>query len=260
MTRASAAPPLPDVRDLHREVHVWTVEGGEHQVPEATELFESWLSPDEKRRYRRYIRNRDRELFLLAHALLRHTLSQYADADPAQWRFENGEHRRPELVGPLTDLDLRFNISHTPGLVAVLISDGIDAGVDVERTSSAVDPAKLAQNVFSSAEIRALEGLEHDALHTRFYECWTLKEAYIKARGLGLSLPLRKFAFSVDRDLDVRVEFEAPIHDDGSQWQFALWRPTGDHQGAVALRRGAGHDRHIVFRQGLAPLGGGHVP
>jgi len=232
-------------------VHVWTAEPCEFQAPETTKRFESWLSPDETLRYRRYIRKRDRDLYLLAHALLRHTLSRYADADPAQWCFETGEHGRPELIGPLADLDLRFNISHTQGLAAVLISDGIDAGVDVEGGRGAVEPAKLARNVFSDAEILGLEGLEPDALHRRFYEFWTLKEAYIKARGLGLSLPLRKFAFSIDRDLDIRVEFEAPIRDDGSEWQFALWRPTDRHQGAVALRRGAEHDRRIIFRRGL---------
>jgi 4'-phosphopantetheinyl transferase len=233
---------------------VWTAEAGGTDSPETTELFESWLSPDETRRYRRFVRKRDRELFLLAHALLRHTLSRYADADPARWRFETGEHGRPELVGPFADLDLRFNISHTPGLAAVLISDGIDAGIDIESRNGAADPAALARKVFSDAEVRSLEGLEHDALHRRFYELWTLKEAYIKARGLGLRLPLRKFAFSIDRELDIRVEFDPAIRDDGSQWQFALWQPTDRHQGALAARRGAGRDRRIVFRRGLGDV------
>ena len=241
-------------RDLREEVHVWTAQACQYHAPETTVLFESWLSPDETRRYHRYLRKRDRDLFLLAHALLRHTLSLYASAEPAQWCFETGEHGRPELSGPFADLDLRFNISHTPGLAAVLISDGIDAGVDVERRkrTRAFEPAMMARKVFADAEILRLEGLEQDALHRRFFEFWTLKEAYIKARGLGLSLPLRKLAFSVDRDLEIRVEFEAPIRDDGSQWQFGLWRPTDEHQGAVALRRGAGDDRRIVFRRGLA--------
>ena len=255
MTATSTALRSPDSRDLREEVHVWTAETRERQAPETIQLFESWLSPEETRRYHRYIRKRDRDLFLLAHALLRHTLSWYAEVEPAQWCFETGEHGRPELVGPFADLDLRFNISHTPGLAAVLISNGIDAGVDVERRSTTTDRSRLARSVFSEPENLALEGLENDASRTRFYEIWTLKEAYIKARGLGLSLPLRKLAFSVDRNRDVRVGFEAPIRDDDSQWQFSLWRPTDEHQGAVALRRGAGPDRRLVFRRGLALRG-----
>ena len=96
------------MRDLHREIHIWTAETGDYPA----RLFESWLSGDETRRYHRYIRQHDRDLFLLAHALLRHTLSQYADVEPARWRFEIREHGRPELIGSVADLDLRFNISH----------------------------------------------------------------------------------------------------------------------------------------------------
>lgn len=238
----------PDARDLGREVHIWTAEeAGDYP----TERFESWLSAQETRRYHRYIRKRDRDLFLLAHALLRHTLSQYADVEPADWSFEIGEHGRPELTGPLADIDLRFNISHTPGLAAVLISDRVDAGVDVERRGTVADRAKLARRVFADAERVALDGLTLEEVDHRFYEFWTLKEAYIKARGLGLNLPLRKFAFSIDRERDIAIAFEEPVRDDGAQWQFALWQPGTEHQGALAVRRGAEQDRAIVFREGL---------
>jgi 4'-phosphopantetheinyl transferase len=239
------------LRDLCDEVHIWTSELCNDPSPEDILLFESWLSSEETVRYRRYLRSQDRNLFLVAHALLRHTLSRYADTAPDAWHFETGEHGRPEIAGPLAELGLRFNISHTPGFVAVLVSDEIDAGVDVESPGRVADPAAMARRVFSGAENSALEGLEHDDFQTRFYELWTLGEAYIKARGLGLKIPLREFTFSVDRDLGVRVEFEAPIRDDAKQWQFRLWRPSERHQGAVALRRGVGPDRRLVFRPGF---------
>ena len=240
----------PDVRDLYREVHVWTAATGDYPVG----LFESWMSADETRRYHRYIRQEDRDLFLLAHALLRHTLSEYADVEPADWCFEIGQDGRPELIGPVTNLDMRFNISHTPGLAAVLISDGADAGVDVERRCGVDDRPALARTVFADAELAALGGLTAEEFDKRFYEFWTLKESYIKARGLGLKLPLRKFAFSVDGERGIEIEFEEPICDDSTQWQFALWRPGTEHQGAVALRRGAKQNRRIVFRKGLAAV------
>ncbi len=113
------------------EVHVWTADARESRAPEQMVLFESWLSPEETKRYRRYHRRCDRKLFLLAHALLRRTLSRYADVGPAEWRFDIAEHGRPELSAPFSGLGLRFNISHTPGLAAVVISNEADAGIDV---------------------------------------------------------------------------------------------------------------------------------
>lgn len=251
MTSATELVCRPDARDLRREVHVWTADLADNFTEQSITLFESWLCADETRRYHRYIRRQDRELFLLAHALLRHTLSLYADVEPAEWRFEIREHGRPELRGPVADLDLRFNISHTQGLAAVVISDSVDAGVDIERRRGVADRAALARRIFSDGELRTLDGLARVEFNNRFYEFWTLKEAYIKARGLGLTLPLGKFAFSIDPTRGIGIEFEEPIRDVASQWQFALWQPSAQHQGALALRRGTETDRRIVFREGL---------
>ena len=251
MTRSPVATASPELRDLRDEVHIWTSELCEDPSPEDIALFESWLSSEETVRYRRYLRSQDRNLFLVAHALLRHTLSRYAGTAPDAWHFDTGEHGRPEIAGPLAELGLRFNISHTPGFVTVLVSDEIDAGVDVESPGRVADPAAMARRVFSGAENSALEGLEHDDFRTRFYELWTLGEAYIKARGLGLKIPLREFTFSIGQGSDIRIHFEDSIQDDATQWQFRLWRPGERHQGAVAVRRGGGPDRRFVFRTGF---------
>jgi 4'-phosphopantetheinyl transferase len=233
-------------------VDIWTAEVWEFQNPEAVKLFLSWLSSDEQRRLKRYIRPRDRELFLYAHSLLRHTLSQYCDVDPAEWEFENGEHGRPELSGRFTSFGLRFNLSHTPGVVACLVSDAADAGVDVEGCDAAADPLKLAGNVFSEREFADLSKLSGAEMNQRFYEIWTLKEAYIKARGMGLALPLKGFTFTFEGSGPISISFDSSIDDDPAVWQFQHWRPGDKHQGAVALRRGSRHDRQIAFRRGLA--------
>lgn len=240
------------VSELLNAIDIWTAETWEFQNPEAMALFQSWLSNDERRRYGRYVRPRDRELFLFAHALQRHTLSQYADVEPGAWDFRSGEHGRPEITGDLARLGLRFNISHTPGVVACLVSDGADAGVDVENCDAAADPLKLAANVFSPAEFQAIKDLPAPDLNRRFYEIWTLKEAYIKARGMGLALPLKKFTFTIESSGTIQIRFDADLDDDPADWQFQLWQPSDKHQGAVALRRGSRHDRRIVFRRGLA--------
>lgn len=237
---------------LAHQAHVWSATTQGLRALGATELFEGWLSDDERERYRRYVSPPRRELFLFGRAVLRHTLSRYADVDPAGWVFVTGAHGRPELDDRHADLGLRFNLSHTPDLIVCLVSDGIDAGVDVEGTDRTADPLRLAGTVCSPRERRDLESLAPDALGARFYEIWTLKEAYIKARGVGMAMPLRKITVVGGGDGPVSMAFEPPIEDDPRHWQFALWRPDEGHQGALALRRGPGSDRALVFRRALA--------
>ncbi len=239
---------------LTDEVHVWWAATDEVRAFDQTDTFESWLTDDERERYRRYRRPEDRELFLFTRAALRHALSQYAGVEPGGWRFVTGEYGRPELDAPFSESGLRFNVSHTSGMIACLVSDGMDAGVDVEDIGRRSDILELARTVFSKAERRELEALPPDAAIARFYEIWTLKEAYVKARGMGLSLPVRKVTFTGGRRDGIGVSFETPIEDVARDWQFALWRPSPGHQGALALRRGAGGDRTIVFRPALAAL------
>jgi 4'-phosphopantetheinyl transferase len=234
---------------FQKEVHVWTARTLQE---EDRPLFESWLSPDEAERCRRYLRQGDQDLFLLAHAFLRHPLSRYADVAPNEWRFEKGEHGRPELAGPFLDLALRFNLSHTPGLVALIITNAGDAGIDVENRTSTRNPAQLARQVFSKSEQDSLRGLEKEDLRTRFYEIWTLKDAYIKARGMGLHLPLRQFSFSLDEARKVHIAFDPQMSDLSSHWDFELWEPGANHQGAIAIRVDREHRRSVVFQNGWA--------
>lgn len=239
---------------LVEEVHVWSAFTDDARALGATARFESWLSDDEVERYRRFRRAEDRELFLYTRATLRHALSQYADVEPERWRFVTAHGGRLELDSPFDALGLRFNVSHTPGLVACLVSDTVDGGVDVEGVGRASDVSKLAAIVCSSAEIEEMESLSADAADSRFYELWTLKEAYVKARGTGLKLPLNRVGFTGGRHAPITVTFDSPVEDDSQQWQFALWRPSPRHQGALALGRGARPDREVVFRPALATV------
>jgi 4'-phosphopantetheinyl transferase len=239
---------------LIEEVHIWSASTDDVRALRATRTFEAWLSDDEIERYRRFRRAGDRERFLLARATLRHALSQYADVEPERWRFVTARGGRPELDAPFDALGLRFNVSHTPGLVACLMSGTVSGGVDVEGLDRVPDVFKLAPIGCSSAEREELAGLPPAAANSRFYELWTLKEAYVKARGTGLKLPLNRVTFAGGGGEPIRVRFDAPVEDDPQQWQFALWRPSPRHQGALALRRGAGPDRAVVFRSTLASV------
>lgn len=239
-----------------REIHVWWALTSGIRALNATAVLEAWLGDDETARYRRIRRAEDRELFLFTRAALRHALSQYADVPPGGWRFATAESGRPELATPFDELGLRFSVSHTPGLVACLVSHTVSGGVDVERVGRVADVSKPAAVVCSKMEREELAGLAREAARTRFYELWTLKEAYAKARGGGLRLPLSHVTFRGGGIDPVSVCFDSPADDAPARWQFELWRPSPEHQGAVAASRDPGQRYTFVYRPALGAVSG----
>jgi 4'-phosphopantetheinyl transferase len=183
-----------------------------------------------------------RATHLLARALVRTTLSRYASVPPESWRFEVGAHGKPEIVGAP---GLRFNLSHTDGVVACAVAADVDVGVDVEDSQRRSSYLQVARRFFAAAEVDALERLPEVEQRQRFFEIWTLKEAYIKARGLGLPLPLRRFAFDRSDPASIAVAFDAELGESPEDWQLALARPTERHVLALALARGEAADRRV---------------
>jgi 4'-phosphopantetheinyl transferase len=239
------------VETLGASAHVWFCRVSASLSPAHVARWAELLDTVELARWQRYRRAEDRHLFLVAHAFLRTTLSRYAEVSPAHWQFCQGEHGRPKLVAPELGFDLRFNLSHTQGLVAVVVNQDIDCGIDVEPMDRDVDIDIVARRNFAIREQADVLARSGEARQRRFLELWTLKESYLKARGLGLSLPLAKFAMTVAKP--VTIAFEAPINDDPAAWQFHLSRPTAAHQLAVALRRDKSSDRSIVVREACLP-------
>lgn len=221
---------------LRREVHVWMV--APEAASSAAQLAEhrALLSADERDRCRRYLFENSRRQFLIGHALLRTTLSHYVDRDPRDWTFVPGPHGRPELIDAKGVPPLRFNISHTNGLVVVAIGLGGELGVDVEDVRRATRAPEFAAEFLAVPEREALAAASPADRHARFFELWTLKEAYLKARGLGLSLPLDTFWFRTDPPR-IAVSFLPAVDDDPETWQFVQTRPTQFHVMSVAARR-----------------------
>jgi 4'-phosphopantetheinyl transferase len=209
------------------------------------------VNADELARAERYLADKDRHLSLIAHAQLRRILSRYADVAAQQWRFVRGEKGRPELAEGQTGRPLRFNLSHTQGLLAVVVSLGIDCGIDVEALDRQVDVESLAKRQFAAAECADVLALQGADRQRRFFEYWTLKEGYIKAIGQGLATPLKAFCLQIAEP--IKITFDAPLSDDPSAWQFALARPFGSHQLALALRTGDAPERMLRIRQMALP-------
>lgn len=222
----------PPGRALSRgEVHLWFLFPDLPQLhePALLEAYRRLLTGDERQRQQRYLQAVHRHQALVARALVRTTLSRYEDVPPDRWRFALGPHGRPEIDEPAAS-GLRFNLSHTAGLMVCAVTRGHDVGVDVEDTRRRVSSQQIARRFFAPTEVRQLE-----AGAAAFCDFWTLKEAYLKARGAGLSLPLRRFSFGLAGP-DIAVSFEPELEDAPRVWRFALLRPTPWHTGALAVR------------------------
>jgi 4'-phosphopantetheinyl transferase len=199
--------------------------------------YRALLSPDEDARMKRLVFERDRRRFLLTRALVRTMLSRYASVAPAAWSFIANVHGRPEILDrPRGVPDLRFNISHTEGLIACAVTIGREVGVDVEHIGRRLTH-DVAGRFFAPREVADLHRLAADEQHRVFFDYWTLKEAYIKARGFGLALPLADFAFRLSPPSPPAISFEPSLDDDPGTWQFFQDSPTPQHRLAVAVRR-----------------------
>jgi 4'-phosphopantetheinyl transferase len=215
------------------EVEVWFADPAD--VDDAAAAL---LDDDERARMARFLFERDRRLFLAAHALVRRTLSRHADVAPAAWRFTTEAGGRPVLAEPAP---LRFNLSHCHGLVACAVARDRDEGGDVERVVEL--PHELIDRICSPAEAAALRALPAAARPERFFTLWTLKEAYVKARGLGLALPVEQACFHLDppgapgADAALRFEPGPALEDDAAAWMFVRLRPTPAHCAAVCVAR-----------------------
>jgi 4'-phosphopantetheinyl transferase len=205
----------------------------------------SGLSSHERARHDRFVFARDRRDFAAAHALLRRALSRYADVSPAEWTFTEEPGGKPALVPHPAAPGLSFNLSHTHGLVACAIAGGQRIGVDVESVHRTIDEG-VAARFFSAVENAALRNCATPlARAQRFCELWTLKEAYIKAIGKGLSHGLDTIVFEIGED--GAIAFTAPDGVDAAAWRFGRFAPAEGYRLAVAVEGAGAADPSFRF-------------
>jgi 4'-phosphopantetheinyl transferase len=236
-----------------REAHLWLAVPEEIEDPALLQAYRRLLTPDEVARHDRFVFANGRHAYLVSRALVRTVLSRYAEIPAGGWRFEANALGRPEIAPVVGAPPLRFNLSHTAGLVACAVALDREVGVDVEDVDCDRATADIADRCFSAWEIDSLRALPAPARHERFFEYWTLKESYLKARGLGLSLPLDSFWFHLE-PRPVRIVFDGRVADDPKTWQFTQLRPTPRHLGAIALRCGPGEPPLDLVTRKVTPL------
>jgi len=190
------------------------------------------LSEDEHARWQAFKFDRHAREYLATHALARTALAHYRPLAPQDWRFTLNSYGKP-IAEP--ECGLRFNLSNSPGLVVCLIARGAEVGVDAEPCERAGEIAELAPDVFSPLELAQLEALRGQEKLDRVLRLWTLKEAYIKARGMGLTLPLKKFSFLFGGAEGIRLELDRDVDDKPGRWRFCLLEHAGHR---IALMAG----------------------
>jgi 4'-phosphopantetheinyl transferase len=187
-----------------------------------------------------------RPRYVVAHALLRRAVAAAAGVAAERLAFRTAASGRPELAGPPEAAGLRFSLSHTEGLVACALVRELDVGIDVEAGARLGDPLPLARRFFAREEAAALAAAPAGERRARFLELWVLKEALLKAEGVGIAGGLARVAFSVEEGrprLALAGDPEA-----SRDWQLVLWQPTPRHRLGLAVRRGARRDLELVVR------------
>lgn len=216
------------------EVHLWWRLLNLSE-PVSDVLIDEVLSPDEHQRAARFRFARDRHLFILARGMLRSILALYLGQRPHEVRFQYMPSGKPRLVVD-PRIDLEFNLAHSHELVLCAISRGHQVGVDVERLQPVADLEQVAAVAFSRVEQAALLALASNQQLLGFFNCWTRKEAYVKARGDGLLMPLDAFDVSLRPGDPAALLAHRLDLDEVVRWSLHAVSPAEGYVGALAVQ------------------------
>jgi len=223
------------------EVHVWRA----RLLQPAAVVRALWqtLAPDECRRAERFRFEHDRERFVVGRGRLRAILGCYLDINPGRISFCYNPYGKPALSGELGDANIHFNLSHAGDLALYAFAPSSAVGVDIEQQRAEVADLAIAERFFSPREFAALRALPDAARSQAFFNCWTRKEAYIKARGEGLSLPLEQFSVSLTPGAPAELLDVAADQRERTRWSLRALAPGPGYVAALAVD---GHD-HVAY-------------
>jgi 4'-phosphopantetheinyl transferase len=215
------------------EVHVWRI--ALNRPIEDFEGLRNLLAPEEISRADRFRFEKDRRRFVIVRGLLRLILGRYLDHEPSQLRFDYSDYGKPALAAAQNASGLRFNLSHAHEMALVAVTRDRHVGIDLEHIRPIPEVEQLAERFFSPQEnelVRALAGSEK---LEAFYQTWTCKEAYIKARGEGLSFPLERFHVVSSPDEATPVLQVEGDPQEASRWSMRVLVPGPGYAAALAV-------------------------
>jgi 4'-phosphopantetheinyl transferase len=233
-----AAPPEELVL-LADEVHIWRAWLG---CDACLSALACWLSPLEIQRAMRFRFSVHRDRYIACRGMLRSLLGWYLRRDPGSLQFEVNDFGKPFLAADQPGDTIHFNVSHSHELALFAFVRGREIGVDLEHVRSVFDELAVAQRFFAPGEIAELQRLDPVLRVAGFFNCWTRKESYIKARGLGLSLPLDNFQVSLRPGSPAVLLSHDGDSDETLRWSFRDLSPGSGYVGALAIE---GQDWHL---------------
>lgn len=241
---------------INDDVHVWLCRDENITCTSLLKQYQQCLSADEHTRWQQFRLAKHQHQFLVSRALIRSVLSFYhPDIEPALWQFGQNAYGKPHALNNTRLPAVSFNLSHTDGLVVLAITRHSLVGVDVELSTRDNDVLDIARRYFSVNEAKGVQSLATHKRAERFYDLWTLKETYIKARGLGLSIELSAFGFDLGTPGHIQFFPEAEFLDTSTHWQFWLMNLDNRHTLSAALHH-ADHQSHAeLVSYDIVPMG-----
>jgi 4'-phosphopantetheinyl transferase len=240
MKMASVAAPItswlspPEAPVLVRdEVHVWRA--SLDQPPSQIEKARCSLAADEEARAARFHFEKDRAHYIVARGVLRDILGCYLNRASECLSFRYGPHGKPALAGYSDGERIRFSVSHSHGMALYAVARGREVGIDLERIRRDLAAGEIAERFFSRWEVATLRALPTELQRQAFFLCWTRKEAYIKARGEGLSLPLDQFDVSLAPGEPAAILGTRPDPAEASRWSLQELCPAHGYVAALAV-------------------------
>jgi len=203
-----------------RDLHVWRADLDELQM--IIEQLKQLLSADELEKAHRFRFETDSRRFVVARAVLRKLLAVYLEIDPKVVAFSYSEYGKPSLVGTINHLSLSFNVAHSGPFALYALAVEKRVGVDLECIRPEFTGDEIARRYFSPGEVAALNRLPYHVRHEAFFACWTRKEAFIKAMGMGLSLPLDQFEVSVNPNEPPALLYTQWDESEASRWSLMM--------------------------------------
>lgn len=213
------------------EVHIWRA--NLDIEPKLRAFFETTLSSDERQRAYRFHFEKDRLHFIAARGILRQLLGRYLEKDPKEIVFSYTTYGKPFLAEYSW---LQFNISHSKGYALFGMVQQLSIGIDLEFIRPKIEFERLAKRFFSTNETQTLLGLSTTERYRGFFNCWTRKEAFIKAKGEGLSLPLDQFEVSLEPNIPAKLIATHWNPEEAADWHLYELFPQTNFVGALAVK------------------------
>jgi len=219
------------------EVHLWFAHDASITDTSLLSRYQKLLSAEEQVQQKKFHFAQNRNQYLVTRALVRTVLCRYLPGIyPEQLVFIKNHYGKPSLDNTLLPILIEFNISHTNNMIVLAVTHGMQVGVDAEYYLRNNNVSSIVNSYFSQTEIQEYNSLEPHLQLERFFELWTLKEAYIKARGIGLSLPLDKISYRFYSNDKISISFDnKSIADDAKNWRFWQITTNSKHKISIAL-------------------------